>query len=551
MSVLTRVLKGAERRSAPQLAYPGSASYSSFPFYPRLNTTGQNVTVENAMELVPVYGAVSMLAGAIGSLPLKVYRDAEPRTEAKTSRQWRLLHDQPNDEMAADEFWEIIAASLLLWGNAFVFKQRNGSGQVEALWPIRPSRVQVGRESIDGQTVRFFRLDNNKTGYETDILQIRGLGTDGLVGLSPIQQARQQLAVDQAHQEFQGTFLKNGMFPSVVFTHPNTLSKEAKERLQDDIKDRSSWLEAGFVPVLEEGSDLKNLTMPLADAQFVEQAGMADHRVAQLFGLVPPHQWGVAGQGGKGSMTYQNSEFGGLEFVKWSVRRWLVRIEKSVARDPGIFPPPGPVLFPEFVVDALLRSDTLSRYQAYQIAIDSGFMTAGQVQALENIEPDDSVLEGEVMPTELTPPVTPPALPPAQPDQAPARSIRDAGEAVPGASLAILDDLRTIFRPEIRVELPQPAPVYVNTPRQLPPDVLSTVNVDMQPVADALDRLTEAVGSKELAVTVEPAVVTVNQAPQPVQLQLELPAEPAEPDRTVRFERDAQGRIKSATVTDA
>ena len=543
--MLNTILKGLERRNAPQAVYPPAALGSAFPFRMFRNTTGQAVTVDSALELVPVYAAVGLLAGAIGSLPLKVYRDAEPRTEARTSRQWKLLHDAPNDEMAADEFWEITTASLLLWGNAFLWKQRDTGGVVQSLWPIRPNRVMVGREKDGAGTRRFFHIDMQNTRYyETDILHIRGLGTDGLVGLSPVQQARQQLANDQAHEEFLGTFLKNGLFSSAVFTHPNRLSADAQQRLRDQIEDRSGWLEAGKAITLEEGADLKTLTMPLADAQFVEQANLSEHRVAQLFGLVPPHQWGISA-GGK-SMTYTNSEFGGLEFVKWSVRRWLVRIESSLKRDPGLFPAPGPVLFPEFVVDALLRADTKTRFEAFQIAINAGFMSVAQVQAIENIEPDDTQLTGMVEPD------SPPALPAGETPVLPAGNAPAALPAPRSApqveAFGVLEELRTIFRPEIRVEIP-PTVVHVESQRQLPPDVIVTAP-DMTPIAAALDRLTEAVTGKELTVSVDVAApaVTVNQPTTPVQLTLIDDDTPM--SMNVEFLRNPNGTIKSAKVTE-
>lgn len=542
MTVVARFARALEKRSAPAIAYP---RYSTGVGWPRMRTaTGAAVTVDTALELIPVYSAVSLIAGAIGSLPLKVYTNPNDgtRVEAKSSRQWRLLHDRPNDEMAADEFWEIVATSLLLWGNAFLYKERT-DGVVQGLWPIRPSRVQVGRDDTNS---RYFSVDGSRDRvYETDILHIRGLGTDGLVGLSPVQQARQQLANDQAHAEFQGTLLKNGLFSTAVFTHPNRLSEDAALRLETKLAERSGWLEAGGTIMLEEGSDLKNLTMSLEDAQFVELAQWGDHRVAQLFGLIPPHQWGATATK---SLDYTNSEFGGLEFVKWALRRWLVRIESSLKRDPGLFPAPGPNLMAEFLTDALLRADAKSRWENYKIMLDTGVVTKEWVAETENLPeppPEEPPPAAALVPAGTPPP------PPGQNDSGAARALPMPAETLPVAysgSLAVLEELRGIFRPEIRVEVP-PTVVHVESQRQLPPDVIVAAP-DMEPIAAALDRLTEAVTGKELAVTVEPAAVTVNQPSLPVQLTLEMPAEPPEGEKTVTFQRDGNGRIKSATVTD-
>ena len=390
-------------RSAPAEAFSRPGMFQSVPFnIGRPTTTGTRVDVDTASELIPVYSAVNLISSAIGSLPCKVYQDRQPREEARSSRQWRILHDRPNEDIAADEFWQWVTACLLLWGNAFVYKERDSNGVVQQLWPIRPSRVMVGRESAPGGgSTRYFMLDGDGGKfYDVDILHIRGLGTDGLLGYSPVQIARQQLANDIAQQEFLGTFLKSGLFASAVFTHPNRLSAEAQERLREQISHRSGWLRAGEAITLEEGADLKNLTMPLVDAQFIELQKLSEHRIAQLYGLVPPHQWGAIDQAK--SMTYQNSEFGGLEFVKWSLRPWLVRLESAVARDQGMFPSPGPTLFPEFLVDALLRADTAARWTAYNIGFGK-WINAEWIQQAENI----TLPEG----TEIKPvPVSAPAV---------------------------------------------------------------------------------------------------------------------------------------------
>lgn len=543
-------------RAAPAAAFSRPQLFSSFPFPLRASATGQVVTVDTAVELIPVYSAVNLIASAVGSLPCKVYADSQPRREARSSRQWRMLHDQPNDEMASDEFWQWVTACLLLWGNAFIYKERDSAGVVQKLWPIRPSRVMVGRQvAEDGTSVRYFRLDSSVTVFEADILHIRGLGTDGLVGYSPVQLARQQLATDTAREEFLGTFMKNGLFSSVVFTHPNSLSKDAQERLREQIEDRSGWLQAGRAITLEEGATLESLTMPLEDAQFVEMTKLSEHRTAQLFGLVPPHQWGATDQ--SRSMTYQNSEFGGLEFVKWTLRPWLVRLEASIKRDQGMFPLAGPTLFPEFLVDALLRADTATRWNAYAVGIASRFINPEWVQQVENI----TLPEGTSIPDAPTGADSPSsgAGASSEPDNTadpadatPQRALPAAPLAPTRATLDILDDLRGIFRPEIRVD----APVSVMAPTQLPPDVIVQTpdhSEALLELASVVAHLGDIITGKELSVTVDAPQVTVNVPEQPAPVvNVQVADTDDEPVQlAIDFTRNPNGTLKSATVKEA
>lgn len=379
MSVVSRVARGLELRAA-SLANPPEWLRQSLGGGTAIS--GKAVDGETSLSLVPVMSASSLVASAVGGVPLKVY--GADRSEARGSRQWTLLHDTPNDEMAADELWELVAHQLLLWGNAFLLKERDALGLVRMLWPIRPDRMTVGRENrADGRSYRYFTVDGlERRYYENDILHIRGLSSDGLIGYSVIQTARQQLGNMLAQDEFSGRFWSNGTFMGAALLHPGEMSDGAISRLRTQLRDRQGVAEANGILVFEEDMKIQQLGMPLRDAQWVEQQKMADLRVAQMFGLVPPHRWGTDDN----SLTYANTEAAGTEFVRWTGRRWWTRIEKSLTRDDGIMPP-GSGMFAEFLTSDLMRADTKARFETYEIALRSKIMTRNEARRFENLEP--------------------------------------------------------------------------------------------------------------------------------------------------------------------
>lgn len=373
--------------------------------------SGKSVTVENSLGLIPVWAAVNRLTFAVGASPLHVYSgNGANRKREEGASQWDLLRDEPNDEMAADEFWSLLMSHLLLWGNAFAFKFRDNGRDVSGLWPIEPSRVMVGRAESGA---RMFVLDGDLQSPfgEDKILQIRGLSSDGLVGYSPIQMARQQLGNSLAMEEFQGRFWKNGAWPGVVLKHPNKLSPEVQARLKATWdRAHGGYGKAGSTAILEEGMDVTSMTMPLEDAQFIDQARFSDTRIAQLFGLPPSTIGAKTGD----SLTYATVEGNAIQFVRDAVRPWCVRIESSLKRDRGIFPRGGVRLYPKFNLDALLRADTKTRYEAHGIAIDKKIMAINEVRALEDLPP---IKGGDEI--DLSPPPAPQIMPPAPTDPNP------------------------------------------------------------------------------------------------------------------------------------
>lgn len=341
--------------------------------------TGERVSVDSALNLVPVYSAVSQIAGGIASLPLNVYqREGEFRSRAEQHRAWRLLHNEPNPEMGADEVWELVSSHIDLWGNAFLYKKRDSLGIVRELWPIHPGRVQVTRTD---EGTRLFSVDGTPCDERT-ILQIRGLSADGFVGYSPIQRLRNRIAIAQQQERFQGEFLKNDGKPSILLRHPNELKPEAAKRL------KASWdnVKAGGTVVLEENIEVEKWTMPLEDAQFIEQLGYSDKQIALLF-LLPPARLGAQSAGS--SLTYETAETQNYEFVTYTLNRRINRIEGALNRDPSIFSGTTRRFFCEFDVDALLRASMKDRYAAYAQGMGAGFLTADDVRPKENLPQRD------------------------------------------------------------------------------------------------------------------------------------------------------------------
>lgn len=354
--------------------------------------SGKRVNPESALGLVPVYSAVQTIAGDTGSLPLIVYRRLQPRgrERARDHRTWSMLHEQPNDLMAADVYWETVMAHNLLWGEHFSAKERGPDGLVSKLWPLSPERVTM-EVSKDRRGVRYL-VDGVGPGgrgtyYGPDsILHIRGLSLDGIRGISPVSMAKHMIGNGLALEEFQGRFWTNNARPSGILKHPEELSDKAAKRLERRWQNAHGGLaNAARVAILEEGMEWQSLGMPLKDAEFVQQANLTRTDVALIFRL-PPYK--LAADNGS-SMRYENTETAAIDYVKFCLRYWLRRIESSLVADPDIFLQ-GTRFYAEFLVDALLRGDSAQRAAYYTAALDpaKGWMSRDEVRDRENLNPD-------------------------------------------------------------------------------------------------------------------------------------------------------------------
>lgn len=354
--------------------------------------TGKSVTQETALAVIPVYAAVRALAEDIGSLPLEVFRQlAHGLEKLPNGRLWSLLHDEANDEMAAGELWEVVVGHLKLWGNAFIYKERDRFGVVNALWPIKPSRIRVGRLNgarIFQMTQPDIVLGTDKgvpatiaAGTEFDFLHIREFGIDGLLGLSPIAMARQAIGSSMAAEEYQARFYANNGRPSGVLTTDQKLTPEATERLAARWQSAHSGLaNAAKVAVLEDGLKWQTTALPPDDQQFIEQQNFGVAQIARLF-RIPPSKINAEKSG---SMTYSTVQQENLDYATSTLRPICCRIERAVMRDGDIMGTGFGSLL-KFAMSELDRADTLTRYQGHQRSIDDGWKTPAEVREDEGL----------------------------------------------------------------------------------------------------------------------------------------------------------------------
>lgn len=350
-------------------------------------TSGKVVTQQTAMQMSAVYSCVRILAEAIASLPLHVYQatDTGGRERALDHPLYPVLHDEPNPEMTSFIFRETLMTHMLLWGNAYAQVIRNGRGEVLALYPLIPNRMQVTRDSagrlfytytptpgLDGQVKEPTTLPANQ------VLHIPGLGFDGLLGYSPIAMAKNAIGMGLACEEYGAKFFANGAAPSGVLEHPGVIKDAARVR--------ESWnttfggsRNANKVAVLEEGMKYTPIGMAPEQAQFLQTRKFQINEIARIF-RIPPHMIGDLEKS-----SFSNIEQQSLEFVKYTLDPWVIRWEQTLTRT-LLATSEKPRVFIGFNLEGLLRGDYQSRMEGYAVARQNGWMSANDIRTLENLE---------------------------------------------------------------------------------------------------------------------------------------------------------------------
>ena len=381
-------------RDKPQNKTTGS----SYAFFMGGSTAGKAVNERSAMQMTAVYACVRILSEAIAGLPLHLYEyDCDGSKEKAVEHPlYFLLHDEPNKEMTSFVFRETLMTHLLLWGNAYAQVIRNGKGEVIALYPLMPNRMEVNRTDKGQLYYQYTTSSDDAPTVEgstavlmpEDVLHIPGLGFDGLVGYSPIAMAKNAIGLAIATEEYGAKFFANGAAPSGVLEHPGTI--------KDPQRVRDAWMSqfsgsrnAGKVAVLEEGMKYTPISISPEQAQFLETRKFQINEIARIF-RVPPHMVGDLEKS-----SFSNIEQQSLEFVKYTLDPWVIRWEQSLQRTLLSSEEKKRYYF-KFNLEGLLRGDYASRMTGYATARQNGWMSANDIRELENLDRIPAELGGDL-----------------------------------------------------------------------------------------------------------------------------------------------------------
>lgn len=349
---------------------------------------GVRVSPATALRYAPFFAGMRVISEDVSTLPLFLYERLEPRGKRRAPDHpvFPLLHDSPNPLMTATSLRETLTGHALSWGNGYAEIVRN-RGRVVELWPLRPDRMKPETVSQGpGRKVLRYQYRDEVNQIEAtfnadEILHITGPGGDGISGWSIVTLARNSIGLGLATELYGSSFFGNGSRPGGVLEHPGELSDKAKKRIKSDWEQLHKGLDrAQRIAILEEGVKWNQIGIPPEDAQFLETRKMQVEDMARWLRL-PPHKIADLEHA-----TFSNIEHQGIDYVISSLRPWLVRWEQMIllrllnSEERGRF-------FAEHLVDGLLRGDIKSRYDAYAVGRQWGWLSADDVREKENENP--------------------------------------------------------------------------------------------------------------------------------------------------------------------
>ncbi|MDX0014784.1 phage portal protein [Sinorhizobium meliloti] len=359
-------------------------------YYGTETTSGETVTYDKAMQLDAVWACVNLIANSIKTLPCLVYKD-DGVTVDRESQLYELLHDMPNFDDTAADFWAMVAMCLCLDGNFFAEKKMRGSS-LSSLIPFDPLCVEVCR---DERNARYYEVTERVNGRSKggkrkisaeNMLHIRGALMPGCDrGLSPISVERNVIGNALSGEKTAGKMFKNGLLSSLLVSSDQILKADQRKQISDTLTQFAGADKAGGVTVLEAGFKPYPLSINPKDAQMLESRQYSVEQICRIFGVPPV----MIGHAANGTTTWGSGiEQLILQFTKTCLVPMLRSIESSIYRD-LLTPQTRKTTVVKFSIEGLLRGDSGARADFLSKMVTNGIYTPNEARSYENKAPVD------------------------------------------------------------------------------------------------------------------------------------------------------------------
>ena len=355
---------------------------------------GVNVSENTALNFLALYACISVRAKAIGTLSLHLYKRKDRGAERLTGeRLYHLVHDSPNEEMTSVSWRKAGSAHIDTWGDGCSFIDRatigRNAGQIRQIYPLKPDRIKAYRDSNNRlkyeYTIRKADGTQEKRIYDRDqVLDIPGLGYDGVRGYSPVSMQRQAVGLGMAQEQLYSRFLGHGTHPSGLLVPKAVMRDPEYQTWKAGVQEQYSGLsKAGTLMVLSGDASYTPMTMPLKDAEFLGQRRFQLEEMARLYSVPlillqdqeKTSSWGTG---------IEHIMIGFVTFtIMPEAREWEQRMNMRLLTEEER----AAGWYFEHDLNSLMRGDYKSRMEGFAIGRQTGMYSPNDLLVKENENP--------------------------------------------------------------------------------------------------------------------------------------------------------------------
>jgi len=344
--------------------------------------TTRTVNADTAMQISSVFASVRLLSETIASLPLEFYEKKSNGSFVLISEHplQTLLTTKPNKYQTSVEFFETLMFQFSLHGNAYHRIDRNKSKDIISLIPYMTPQTQTVLDRV-GNVIYKYQDGNGTAFIADDNMWHNRLFGNGVVGMSPLDYARNSIGIAIGAEDRASKIANNGFRPAGVLMIDKILKAEQRKQIREQFSD---LVDGGndALRVLEAGMKYEQVSMSPKDVQFLESRRFQTEDIARFFNVpsVMINDTSASTVWGSGIEQIMRG------FYRLGLRPYLEKLEASI-RVNLLKVEERHKIFPRFNFDLLLRGDEETRYKIYEKAIKYHIRPPNECRAAEGLGP--------------------------------------------------------------------------------------------------------------------------------------------------------------------
>lgn len=288
----------------------------------RRSDSGVVVSREAALSVSAFWKGCNIIANGCAKAGFHRYaRKGEHGKERDTKHPtYFLVRTRPNDYVDAYTMWRSVIFHGITEGNGYIAIERNNGGTPISLLLLDPCATYPVRRdgdlwyvtSVDrGERRELIRLQYS------DVIHIKGLSYDGLVGYSVLTVLCDTIGGAIATRKNASSFYKKGSMLSGVLETPGSMDPTSVEKLRNDWERLHTGVDnSNKTAILTSGMKFSALTVDAKKAQLIEARKFDLTEVANIL-LLPPHKLGESSRQGYNSLEQEEKSVASDAFDPW------------------------------------------------------------------------------------------------------------------------------------------------------------------------------------------------------------------------------------------
>lgn len=350
---------------------PESATPDVAPDLLRALLGSEDVTREQALEIPSISGSISLIAGVVSCLPVKLYiQDGDDVRELRDDVRLPLLNHDTQDTLTATQFWRAMLEDYYVGRGAYAYISRD-CNRIRSLHYVENG--YIGYLKGTDPIFKDYKITVGGTAREPfEFFKILRNTKDGMAG-TPVQEEKKILFSVAYHTMiYENTLVRKGGNKKGFLTSESQLSTGTSTLLKEAFRNLYSNNTENVV-ILNKGMDFKESSNSCVEMQLNENKETNSVELSMLLN-VPNAML-------RGNATQQDKN----NFVDYCIVPLLNDIEASLDRDLLTEEEKSRRMFFAFDTKELTRGNILDRYRAYELAYKNNFMQVDEIREKEDL----------------------------------------------------------------------------------------------------------------------------------------------------------------------